>query len=288
MRPDHRHKHRSPCVAEPRPTGRHEQTTHHHNHAEFSASERSPRHPTAVPCTWHCRKAPARLSRTCIRSCSRQTVGYSSSTESALEGQGGRGANAHTLRGLPAIQPTGSPAPVQMVHGHVDGCLDGRGRVGLLTKLDPRDDLLDHGHLRAVGQSRAYEHPRHRKMYKGRAAAPSDRWPLARDISGRRRTTPESPLASCVPLLPPPPPSDAPTKASTRGRRGQSAAPVAAATGQHPPDPYLYRRVCAPRAASAHQNRAVVHPRPTSTAWRASGTHLLTIWRLVQDCKDQS
>ena len=65
--------------------------------------------------------------------------------------------------------------------------------------------------------------------------APSDRWPLARDISGRRRTTPESPLASCVPLLPPPPPSDTPTKASTRGRRGQSAAPVAAATGQHPP-----------------------------------------------------
>ena len=105
MRPDHRHKHRSPCVAEPRPTGRHEQTAHHHNHAEFSASERSARHPTAVPCTWHCRKAPARLSRTCIRSCSRQTVGYSSSTESALEGQGGRGANAHTLRGLPAIQP---------------------------------------------------------------------------------------------------------------------------------------------------------------------------------------
>jgi hypothetical protein len=92
---------------------------------------------------------------------------------------------------------------------------------------------------------------------------------------------------SCVPLLPPPPPSDAPTKASTRGRRGQSAAPVAAATGQHPPDPYLYRRVCAPRAASAHQNRAVVHPRPTSTAWRASGTHLRTIWRLVQNCAYQ-
>ena len=199
MRPDHRHKHRSPCVAEPRPTGRHEQTAHHHNHAEFSASERSARHPTAVPCTWHCRKAPARLSRTCIRSCSRQTVGYSSSTESALEGQGGRGANAHTLRGLPAIQPTGSPAPVQMVHGHVDGCLDGRGRVGLLTKLDPRDDLLDHGHLRAVGQSRAYEHPRHRKRYKGRAAAPSDRWSFATDPLGRRRSTSEPPLAQLCP-----------------------------------------------------------------------------------------
>ena len=89
---------------------------------------------------------------------------------------------------------------------------------------------------------------------------------------------------SCVPLLPPPPPSDAPTKASTRGRRGQSAAPVAAATGQHPPDPYLYRRVCSPRAASAHQNRAVALLRPTSTRQNASGTKLLTIWRLVQSC----
>ena len=68
------------------------------------------------------------------------------------------------------------------------------GRVGLLTKLDPRDDLLDHGHLRGVGQGRAYEHPRHRKRDVGRAAAPSDRWSFATGPLGRRRTTFEPPL----------------------------------------------------------------------------------------------
>ena len=92
---------------------------------------------------------------------------------------------------------------------------------------------------------------------------------------------------SCVPLLPPPPPSDAPTKASTRGRRGQSAAPVAAATGQHPPDPYLYRRVCSPRAASAHQNHAValrmLHVfQPKSS--RDPGAPRTQYWNSLQFC----
>eukprot|EP01044_Picomonas_judraskeda_P013414 COSAG03_NODE_2026_length_3206_cov_21.346315_1_plen_217_part_00 len=78
------------------------------------------------------------------------------------------------------------------------------------------------------------------------------------------------------------------SRRARRPRTRQSAAHSTQATGQRPPDPYLAGRVSRPAAASAVQTRAVVRPRPTSTAcWRASGTHLLTIWRLVQDCKDQ-